>query len=120
MPFDNYTELQDEITRYLARDDLASQIPSFITLAEAKFNRVLRCVAMDQRSTATVDMSSAEPEFVSLPSDYQSMRRVRISSMTGKPRLYFLPSDLMDERRFVSQNATGRPRYFTIFGAEME
>jgi hypothetical protein len=120
MPFDNYTDLQAEIANYLARSDLGAEIPSFIALAEAKFNRSLKCVEMDQRATATIDITSAEPQFLSLPADYQSMRRVRVESITGKPRLYFLPSDLIDEKRFAAQDAPGQPRYFTVFGAEME
>jgi hypothetical protein len=93
MPFDTYTDLQAEIANYLARNDLASEIPSFIALAEAKFNRSLKCVEMDQRATASIDINSDEPQFLSLPSDYQSMRRVRIADIVGKPRLFFLPPD---------------------------
>src|SRR5262249_354102 len=119
MPFDNYTGLQAEITNYLARSDLAAEIPSFIALAEAKVNRALKGVEMDQRGTAVIDINSGEPQFLSLPSDYQSMRRVRISNIAGKPRLFFLPSDLLDEKRFAAQDTPGRPRYFTIFGSEL-
>ncbi len=120
MPFDTYIDLQTEIANYLARGDLAAEIPSFIVLAEAKFNRSLKCVEMDQRANATIDINSAEPQFLSLPLDYQSMRRVRIASIAGKPRLFFLPSDLLDEKRFAAQDAPGQPRYFTIFGSELE
>lgn len=120
MPFDTYTDLQAEITNYLARSDLAAEIPSFIALAEARFNRALKCVEMDQRATAVIDTNSDEPQFLSLPSDYQSMRRVRISSIAGKPRLFFLPSELLDEKRFAAQDTPGRPHYFTIFGSELE
>src|SRR5437660_10366204 len=109
MALSTYTDLKAEIASYLARDDLTSIIPDFIVLAEAKFNRALKCHDMDQRSTAAIDINSTEPEFLSLPSDYQSMRRVRISSVTGKPRLFFLPSELLDEKRFASQNSTGQP-----------
>ena len=120
MPYDTYTDLQDEITNYLARNDLAAEIPSFIALAEAKFNRSLKSLDMDQRATAAIDLNSDEPQYLALPADYQSMRRVRISSIPGKPRLFFLPSDLLDEKRFAAQDASGQPRYFTIFGGELE
>ena len=120
MAFDTYADLQAEITSYLARNDLAAEIPSFIALAEAKFNRSLKCVEMDQRATATIDINSSEPQWLSLPSDYQSMRRVRIADIAGKPRLFFLPSELLDEKRFAAQDAPGQPRYFSIFGGELE
>src|SRR5437868_576267 len=120
MPFNTYTDLQAEIASYLARGDLTAEIPSFIALTEAKFNRSLRCVGMEQRATASVDINSDEPQFLSLPSDYQSMRRIRLAGVSGKPRLFLLSSDLLDEKRFAAQDAPGRPRYFTIFGSELE
>jgi hypothetical protein len=120
MPFNTYADLQAEITNYLARSDLVAEIPSFIALTEAKFNRSLRCVEMEQRATASVDINNDEPQFLSLPTDYQSMRRVRLASVAGKPRLFFVASDLLDEKRFAAQDAPGRPRYFTIFGSELE
>lgn len=120
MSFDTYANLQTEIANYLARSDLTSEIPSFIALAEAKFNRGLKCKDMDQRSTTTVDINSSEPEFISLPSDFQSMRRVRLSGVTGKPRLFYRSNESMDELRFARQNSTGQPAFFTIIGSEME
>src|SRR5258706_6692415 len=88
----DYASLQAAVTEYLARDQdvtLIARIPTFIQLAEAKFNRQLFVRQMEQRSTALVNLGSSEREFVSVPSDFQSMRRVRLSSVTGKPRLEF-------------------------------
>ncbi len=50
-------------------------MPDFIRLCEAKLNRDLRSNKMEKRATALVNMDSDEPEFVSLPSDFQTMRR---------------------------------------------
>lgn len=118
--FDTYTNLQAEIADYLARDDLTSKIPSFITLTEAKINRELFVRQMEQRSTASVDTTSSEPEFISLPDDFQSMRRIRISSVTGKPNVDFMSGVAMDEFRLCRGNAVGQPVYFTINGTEIE
>ena len=52
--------------------------------------------------------------------DFQSMRRVRLSGVTGKPRLEFKTSAQMDDFRFANSNVTGQPKYFTVFGTEME
>lgn len=120
MSFATYTALQSEIADYLARDDLTAKIPSFIALAEAKFNRVLVCKDMEQRSTATLNLASAEPEFLSLPSDYQAMRRLRITSIASKPRLEFATQAFLDDKRFSSGNITGQPRWFTVLGTELE
>ena len=118
-----YATLQSAVTEWLARDQdttLIARIPTFIQLAEAKFNRELFVRQMESRATAMVDTTSDEPEFISLPSDFQSMRRVRLSSVTGKPCLSFKSGTQMDEYRYTTSDVTGQPRYFTIFGTEME
>lgn len=120
MSFDSYTSLKAEIADYLARGDLADKIPTFIRLAEAKFNRSLFVRQMEQRATALVLPDSDEPEYISLPADFQSMRRVRISSIAGKPRLDFRSGVQADEYRQFHADVSGVPRYFTIFGDEIE
>jgi hypothetical protein len=119
----DYASLQAAVTEYLARDQdttLIARIPTFIQLAEAKFNRQLFVRQMEQRSTALVDTASSEPEFISLPADFQSMRRVRLSSVTGKPCLEFKSGVQLDEYRFGTSDVAGQPRYFTVFGGEIE
>ena len=119
----DYASLQSAVTEYLARDQdvtLIARIPTFIQLAEAKFNRQLFVRQMEQRATAVADLSSNEPEFISLPADFQSMRRVRLSSVTGKPCLEFKSGVQMDEYRFGTSDTAGQPRYFTVFGNEIE
>jgi hypothetical protein len=119
----DYTSLQSAVTEYLARDQdstLIARIPTFVQLIEAKFNRELYVRQMEERSTTTIDTSSDEPEFVSLPTDFQSMRRIRLSSVDGKPSLEFKSGVQMDEYRFGTSNVSGRPRYFTIIGSEIE
>jgi hypothetical protein len=115
--------LQDAVTEYLARDQdatLIARIPTFIQLAEAKFNRQLFVRQMEERATALVDTGSSEPEFISLPADFQSMRRVRLSSVTGKPSLEFKSGLQMDEYPFFTADIAAQPRYFTVFGGEIE
>jgi hypothetical protein len=120
----DYNSLQNAVTEYLARDQdtiLIARIPTFIQLFEAKMNRGLFVRQMELRATALADpSSSSEPEFISLPSDFQTMRRVRLSSVTGKPCLAFLSGTQMDEYRFSQQDVAQQPRYFTVFGNEIE
>jgi hypothetical protein len=119
----DYTSLQAAAIEYLARSQdaaLIARVPTFIQLAEAKFNRQLFVRQMEQRSTALVDTASSEPEFISLPGDFQSMRRVRLSSVTGKPCLEFKSGTQIDEYRFGISDVAGQPRYFTVFGDEIE
>jgi len=118
-----YTDLQTAMTEWLARDQdatLIARIPTFVQFFEAQANRSLFVPQMEQRSTTTLDTTEDEPEFIALPSDFQSMRRIRLSSATGKPRLEFLPGASMDEYRRMIGDSAGQPVYFTIFGSEIE
>jgi hypothetical protein len=119
----DYVSLQSAVVEYLARDQdttLIARIPSFIQLAEAKFNRQLFHRQMEQRAIAVVDLSSAQPEFIALPSDFQSMRRIRISSVSGRPSLEFRSGTQIDEFRASTADVPAQPSYFTIFGDEIE
>jgi hypothetical protein len=119
----DYTSLQTAVTEYLARDQdatLIARIPTFVQLAEAKVNRQLFVRQMERRSTAVVDVTSDEPEFIALPADFQSMRRIRLSSASHKPHLEFMSGTQLDEYRTSISNVPGHPRYFTVFGDEIE
>jgi len=120
MALANYTDLTSAIAGWLARDDLTSRIPDFVTLAEAKFNRVLLHPQMETRSTLTVDTGAASPEFLDLPSDFQTMRSVRLSGVVGKPRLGFMTQTQMDDYRFSIDNVAAQPVYFSITGDQIE
>lgn len=119
----DYTTLQAAVTEYLARDQdttLIARIPTFIQLTEAKLNRDLFVRQMEERTTFTIDVSSESPEFLSLPSDFQSMRRIRVLTTSRKAHLDFLSSIQLDEFNTARGNAPGFPRYFTISGDEIE
>src|SRR3569833_229666 len=75
---------------------------------------------MEVRSTTACDTTSTEPEMVALPSDFQSMRSFRLSSVSGKPRLLYMSDTQMDEYRERIGNQAGQPVYFSIFGSEIE
>ena len=51
MAISNYTELNTAVANWLDRDDLTDRIPEFIALAEARFNRLLRIRAMEEKQT---------------------------------------------------------------------
>jgi hypothetical protein len=119
----DYASLQSAVIEYLARDQdstMIARVPSFIQFSEAKFNRQLFVRQMEQRSIAVADPTSSDPEFIALPSDFQSMRRIRLSSVSGKPCLEFKSGTQMDEYRFATANVPAQPRYFTVFGNEIE
>lgn len=120
MAISNYTELLASAADWLARNDLTARIPDFVTLAEAKFNRVLLHPKMETRSTLTVDTGVASPEFLTLPADFQTMRSVRLSGIAGKPRLGFLSQTQIEDYRYSVDNVAGQPCYFSVVGSQME
>lgn len=118
-----YSDLQTAITEWLARDQdttLIARIPTFVQNCEARLNRELFVRQMEQRSTTTIDTTQTEPEFIALPSDFQSMRRIRVSSVQGKPRLQYKSGAEADEYRYMNGDVAGQPWFFTIFGSEIE
>ena len=123
MAINTYATLITAATEWLARDQdstLIARIPDFITLREAHFNRTLFMPQMETRSTTTCDTTDDEPEFVTLPTDFQTMRRVRLSSVTGKPRLELMAQSQLEDYRYSTDNVTDQPVYYTIVGTEME
>lgn len=123
MAINTFDTLKTAATEWLARDQdttLIARIPDFMTLFEAKINRTLFVPQMEQRSTTLTDTSSTEPEFISLPSDFQTMRRIRLSSVAGKPPLSFLSGTQIDTKRYRRDNVTGQPTHYAIIGSEIE
>lgn len=117
----SYTDVVNEVQDWLfGRTDLAAKVDTFIRLAEAKANRLLDVRQMESRATTTVNLASAAPEYVSLPLDFQTMRRVRAMDVTGSPVLrYLTPVQLADKWEELGQNA-GDPVWFTVIGSEMQ
>lgn len=115
--------LQTAGIEWLARDQdttLIARWPTFVQIFEARMNRELFVRQMETRATALTDNTLPEPEFIALPSDFQSMRRMRLSSYQGKPLLDFKSGVQMDEYRSQTADVAGRPLYFSIFGNEIE
>lgn len=120
MAINTYATLLSAITDWIARDDLTTRIPDFVMLAETKFNRILLHPRMETRTTLTVDTGSADPEFLDLPADFQTMRSVRLSGVAGKPRLAFMSQTQIEDYRYSIDNISGQPVYFSIVGSQME
>lgn len=105
MTISNYTDLQAAMAKWMHREDLTSVIPDFITLAEARFNRVLRTRSM-LASFASVALVNGA---ASLPADFLAFKELRYdgdNSYTLEPRpLEWLRSKPADP---------GQPGYFAV------
>ena len=108
-------ELHTAVANWLNRSDLTDRIPEFIALAEASFNRVLRTRDMLTRATTTTDA-----QYVALPSDFQEMLNVELTSTDPPRRLLYATSDRSDDYREQKSNKTGIPVHYTIEGQTLQ
>lgn len=111
MSFTDYSSLQAAVASWIARDDLTSNIPDFITLFETGANRRLR--VRQQELTATLTPSGG---VATLPSDYLSWRRVTWTGSSPRELEYVHPTYL---HALFPTLAQGDPRYFTIEGSNL-
>lgn len=112
MALSTYSELQTSIANFLNRSDLTSQIPDFITMAEARFNRELRHWQMETRSTATFDARYEE-----LPADW--LETIRIS-VKGYEPLELVSHDYMLEMREATNDTGGTPSFYALSAGQIE
>ena len=76
MAITNYTDLQTTIADFLNRDDLTSVIPTFIQLAEAEMNRLVRHWKMEKRATG---QQSAGDQWMQVPNDWLETIRLHLT-----------------------------------------
>ena len=114
MPITNYTELQSTIADFLNRDDLTAVIPTFITLAEAEFNRRLRHWRMENRASAEVDS-----QYSAIPADF--LEPIRLHLETSNYRTLELMSQAdMQSMRMRNSDTSGEPAYYALTQGEIE
>ena len=71
-----YATLQTAVANWLDRSDLTDRIPEFITLAEARMNRILRIRIME--SVKVMSLVGGTKRYP-LPSDYLQLRTVKFT-----------------------------------------
>ena len=114
MSLTTYSDLQTSIANYLARSDLTSQIPDFITFAENRLRRELRIRQMLKSvTTATVKDDST----VELPSDFLQVRDFVVVTNPLTPLSYSSPSSLSNDPR---ASEVGVPRSYTILANDFQ
>jgi len=89
MTITSYATLQSEIASWLNRDDLTSQIPTFIQFVEADVNSRLRHQKMVVRAQAT-----SNQEYVALPGDW--LEAINIHIVDGAQPLRYVTLDEAD------------------------
>lgn len=115
MTINTYAQLQSRVADFLNRQDLASVIPTFITLAEADINRRVRHYKMVQRRTSTIPAGQYR---ISQPTDWLEAINLQASGAEGPYRLRYLSHADIDAERLA--NASGAPSYYSLVGEEIE
>lgn len=101
MALANYSDLLAAVASWLNRTDLTATIPDFIKLAETEFNRRLRTIEMEMRSSTALTTDSQ-----ALPADFLGLRSIKIDSTTLE---YAPPADIFEDER-----TGGYPTRYTI------
>lgn len=114
MALDTFAGLKATIADYLNRDDLTAIIPSFITIAEAKFNRKLRTRQMIKRANGQI-----ESAFFAYPSDWLQAKEFQLNT-NPIVRLQFVTEAYGDELKANRYVSIGQPAYYTITGTQLE
>lgn len=112
MTLSTYADLQTQVANWLARDDLVTYIPDFITIFEAAAARRLRLRPQETSTTLTTASGS-----VALPTDYLGWRRLTWAGSTRVDLAYVHPSRLQNE---FPTTPAGTPSWFTIEGTTLK
>ena len=115
MALATYSDLKSTIADYLNRADLTSVIPTFITLAEAKFNRELRLRDMLTRAECVSDN-----EFVALPVDFLEayLLELNMTDIAPQQPLAFVGPN--EAKSLKANKIINKVRYFTLIDGAFE
>ena len=100
------------MSNWLAGQVDSDRIPEFIALAEAAMSRLLYDNAAE---TSTATTTTADVDYVALPSDCRSVRNVSLDTSGRKELDYVVPSAWQD----VRTTGTGQPEIYTIEGQRL-
>lgn len=112
MALATYDDLKSAVASWLNRDDLTTQIPDFITLAESRLNRDLKLRVMEEEASLTL---AANARSVALPTGFVEPMGLWTLNGTERRELGFLSPLEMDV-----QTTAGETFYWTIIGANIE
>jgi hypothetical protein len=111
MAIGTYAELLTALENHLDDYDLDDRLPEFVTLGEARIGREVKARQMEQRVSTT-----PTTVYVNVPSDFVSIRGVRIQGTTIGFMDFITPDAFF--AGFASSNA-GLSNKYTIFGDEI-
>jgi hypothetical protein len=112
MSITTYAELKTAIpVWFMDRSDLSSYADDFIDLAEAYFNKVLRCRQMEATTSLTPSSNVC-----TLPSDYLEYKRV-VEEASTRRALEYITEDAAD--LLYASRTSGLSNHFMIEGSSL-
>jgi len=115
MAISTFSELSIAIASWLNRSDLTATIPTFIAMAEARFNRDVKHWRMEK--TASLSFSG---QFAGIPSDWVQTDTITASTANGPVFLAPMSSADMAQRRQAGADTSGAPAYFRMTAGQFE
>lgn len=106
-----YATLQTEIGDFLDRDDLTAVIPTFIQLAEAQMNRIIRHWQMEQRATGTFNDG-----YFAVPTDWVETIRLSLTGSGTRPLELISHMESAKLRDRADDSSTSGPYYYSMEG----
>jgi hypothetical protein len=110
MTLSTYSDLSATVTDWLDDANLASKVDTFIQLAEARFNRVIRHTDME-----SFTVLSASAETLTLPTDATAIKIIWID---GSPDQQLVPMSLSDLKKLYG-GISGTPQAFAVAGGNL-
>ena len=114
MALATYSDLKTAVATWLARSDLTSQIPDFITICHDKLMRTLRVREMETMNTSF----TIGAETVAVPTDWLETRKIYVTSSNPRYDLQYISPDKIVE--WNASAATGVPKFFTVVGGDFQ
>jgi len=108
MAITTYAQLQAAAAHWLVRADLTARIPEFITLAEARLNRLLRTRLSEAEAPITTTVGQRR---VALPAGFTEPLRLWLERSSGREELPFRDPSLM-----AATSLRGEPGAWTVDG----
>jgi len=105
MALSTYSEIKSTVADYLNRADLTAVLPSFVTLAEAKFSRELRT-----RDMLTRVQTTSDDEYVSLPTDFLQHYSLELDAASAQPPMDYIGPQ--EAKVLKAQNRTASTTYY--------
>lgn len=111
MAISTYSELKTAIADYMARSDLTGNVADFITLAEARLNRLLKMVETDATLTGVLASRRIDISALSL------VQPIALFAVVDGDEIEILPKS---DGSFAYDDTAGLPSFYAIDGTNID